>query len=428
MFECLLPIKDAGGRRDYYSGPTLANGDRMNILLLAPDFFPVWGGAGTYVTELARHLPKEVQLHILALRRKQFIGHEKSEKLASAEGGFPKNVTIHYLGDSRDTFAYNINYQLSIIKCVRDMIKDLGIDLVHSHSSMPDLFVPPVKMGVPVLTTIHNSCDMQIAGWKRSGSKFKNLELSEKMIVIGRPLFKVSEIIYYSQPRHYIAVSKWTKDQFLNHYDVPPDNVDVVYNGVDTQKYNPDRRDQGIVDAMDPNPKGPRILFMARMLELKGISTLLDAMPKVLKRVDASFILAGPGNRNRLKDFPKGVKQLGYIDHDSTPAYLASCDVYVLPSFSETFSFSLLEAMASQMGVVSTTAGGIPEMIRHEQDGLLITPGNADQLADYLIRMVEDEKLRRTMGISARERVIQNFTWKHTAEGVHQIYSGMISK
>jgi len=367
-------------------------------------------------------------LHILALRRKEFIGHEKSEKLASAEGGFPKNVTIHYLGDARDTFAYNINYQLTIVRRIRSMIKDLEIDLVHSHSSMPDLFVPPVKMGVPVLTTIHNSCDMQIAGWKKSGSKFKNLELSEKMIVIGRPLFKASEVIYYSQPRHYIAVSKWTKEQFHRYYDVPQDVVDVVYNGVDTEKYHPNRKDQSIIDKMDPDPIGPRILFMARMLELKGISTLLDAMPKVLKRVDANFILAGPGNRNRLKDFPKGVKQLGYVDHDATPAYLAGCDVYVLPSFSETFSFSLLEAMASQMGVVSTTAGGIPEMIRHEQDGLLITPGNSDQLADYLIRMVEDEKLRRTMASNARERVVQNFTWKHTADGVQRIYEKLTDR
>jgi len=293
---------------------------------------------------------------------------------------------------------------------------------------MPDLLIPSRKMGVPVLTTIHNSCDMQIAGWRKSGSKFKNLELSEKMIVVGRPLFKASEVLYYSQPRNYIAVSKWTKDQFMEHYDVKSEKVDVVYNGVDTEKYHPNRRDQKIVDEMDPEPNGPRILFMARMLELKGISTLLEAIPRVLKRCDASFILAGPGNRNRLKDFPKGTRQLGYIDHDATPAYLAGCDIYVLPSFSETFSFSLLEAMASQMAVVSTTAGGIPEMIRHDKDGLLITPGNADELTEYLIRLVEDDKLRRELAISARERVVQNFTWNHTAKGVLDIYERMTSR
>jgi len=398
----------------------------MNVLLLAPDFFPVWGGAGTYVTELARHLPKDVQLHILALRRSKFIGHGKDEKLASAEGAFPPNVSIHYLGDASETFAYNIKYQLALISRIHKLIEELDIDLVHSHSSMPDLFVPTRKMGVPVLTTIHNSCEMQIAGWKKSKSHFNNLELSEKMIVVGRPIFKTSEVLYYSQPRNYIAVSQWTKDQFVNFYGVDPSKVRVVYNGVDTEKYSPGRRDQKIIDEMDPDPAGPRILFMARMLELKGISTLIEAIPRVLKRCDAHFILAGPGNRNRLKDFPQGTKLLGYIDHDATPAYLAGSDIYVLPSFSETFPFSLLEAMASQSAVVSTTAGGIPEMIRHEQDGLLIEPGNADQLTEYLIRMVEDDGLRRRLAASGRERVVKNFTWDHTANGVLDIYKDML--
>lgn len=400
----------------------------MNVLLLAPDFFPVWGGAGTYVTELARHLPPEVQLHILALRRSKFIGHESSEKLVSAEGLFPKNVTIHYLGDAQETFAYNIRYQMAIVRRIKGLINELGIDLVHTHSSMPDLLVPPRRLGIPVLATIHNSCDMQIAGWRKSGSRFKNLELSEKMIVAGRPLFKASEVVYYSNPRHYIAVSKWTKDQFLKYYKVPSENVDVVYNGVDTDKYHPDKKDQNIINQMDPEPSGPRILFMARMLELKGISTLLEAIPRVLKRCDAHFILAGPGNRNRLRDFPKGTIQLGYVDHDATPAYLAGCDIYVLPSFSETFSFSLLEAMSSQMAVVSTTAGGIPEMIRNNEDGLLIEPGNADQLTERLIRLVEDDGLRSSLAKSARERVIENFTWKHTADGVQNTYKSLMAR
>ncbi len=342
--------------------------------------------------------------------------------MASADGAFPKNVSIQYLGDAKETFAYNINYQLAVVRRIRSLIKELDIDLVHTHSSMPDLFVAPGRIDAPVLTTVHNSCEMQIAGWRRSGSRFRNLELSEKMIVLGRPFFKASELVYYSRPRNYIAVSQWTRDQFIRHYKVPGENVDVVYNGVDTVKYNPDRRDQKVMDIMDPDPVGPRILFMARMLELKGISTLLEAIPRVLSRCDARFILAGPGNRGRLKDFPEGTRQLGYIDHDATPAYLAGCDIYVLPSFSETFSFSLLEAMASQLAVVSTTAGGIPEMIRDGKDGLLITPGNTDQLTKSLIRLVEDDRLRKDLAINARRRVVDNFTWERTARGVMDIY------
>jgi glycosyltransferase involved in cell wall biosynthesis len=398
----------------------------VNILLLAPDFFPVWGGAGTYVTELARHLPEDVNLHIVALRRQEFRGDVGGKEMKQAEGMFPKNVTIHYIGDASDTFAYNISYQISIIRKIKKLIIDLEIDLVHTHSSMPDLFYPAQKMGVPVLTTIHNSSEMQIAGWKRSGSKFKNLELSEKMIVLGRPLFKSAEKIYYSQPRHYMAVSGWTKDQFTELYSIDRKDVDVVYNGVDHHKYSPERRDQGVIDRMDPEPKGPRILFMARMLELKGISTLIEAIPLVLKSCDASFIFAGPGNPGRVKSLPKETRYLGYIDHDETPAYVAGADIYVLPSFSETFPFSLLEAMASQTAVVSTTAGGIPEMIENGRDGVLIEAGDVQGLAASLKELVENDSKRKQYALNARQRAVRDFTWDRTAAAVLDVYTSCI--
>jgi len=397
----------------------------VNILLLAPDFFPVWGGAGTYVTELARHLPKDVNIHIVALRRKEFIGQD-SEALKTAEGYFPKNVSIHYLGDARETFAYNINYQLTIISKIKKLIKDLDIDLVHTHSSMPDLFVPSRKLGVPSIATIHNSCEMQVAGWRRSDSKFKNLELSEKMIVAGRPLFLTAEKLYYSNPRRYIAVSGWTKDQFVKYYKVQPEKVKVVYNGVDTEKYSPERKDQKIIDKMDPEPKGPRVLFMARILELKGITTLFEAIPRVLKSVDATFLFAGPGNPRRLKDLPQGTRYLGYIDHDDTPAYVAGADLYILPSFSETFPFSLLEAMSSETAVLSSTAGGIPEMIENGRDGMLVTAGNVDELTEALIKLIEDDHLRRELARNGRKRVLKDFTWEHTAGGVSAAYNDMV--
>lgn len=399
----------------------------MNVLLLAPDFFPVWGGAGTYVTELARHLKEDVHMHILAPQRKEFIGHDKNQVLNTAKGLFPDNVTIHYIGNASDTFLYNIDYQIAVLRKVRPLIKELDIDLVHTHSSMPDLMVPASKMGVPVLTTIHNSSQMQINGWRKSNSKFSNMELSEKMVVVGGPFLNAAEKLYYSQDRTYIAVSKWTKDQFVELYNVPPERVSVVYNGVDPSNYGPEKRDEKLFDKYDPDRKGPVILYLARILELKGISTLLNAIPKVLKRCDASFIIGGPGNPGRLRTLPPRTKYIGYIDHEETPKYVASADAFVLPSFSETFSFSLLEAMASRTAVVSTTAGGIPEMMVDQKEGVLNRPGDVDQLADSLVKLIEDDTFRKMIAAGGRKRVEKDFTWDHTAQGVLDIYQKMTS-
>jgi len=394
----------------------------MNVLFLAPDFFPVWGGAGTYIIELVKNLPRDYEIHIATIDRANFKKGGKSTSSAELDKIFPPNVHIHYITKAKGTFAYNINYQLTIATEIRKLIREHDIDVVHTQSSMPDLLCPVKKMGVPVITTIHNSSEMQIAGWKRSRSKFSHLETSEKMIVVGKPIFKLSERYYYSQKRMNITVSEWSKRQFMRYYNMPEESTRVVYNGVDNEQYNPAKRDEKLFDPIDPDNKGPRVLFLSRMLELKGITPLLKAIPIVLDSVDASFLFAGPGNTSRIKGDTKGIKYLGYIDHEKTPAYIASSDVFVLPSFGENFPFSLLEAMACQVACVSTTVGGIPEMIENEVDGLLDDPGDHEKFAKSIIRMIEDDDLRKTLAMNGRKRVVRDFTWQKAAGEVADLY------
>ncbi len=100
-------------------------------------FLSSWGGTGTYVINLAKSFPKDYSIHIVTLKRKNFNNKFINSDLRR---NLPHNIYIHYIGSANDTFFYNLNFQLNYRKSVRSLLENYDIDLIHSQSSMPDLF------------------------------------------------------------------------------------------------------------------------------------------------------------------------------------------------------------------------------------------------------------------------------------------------
>jgi len=99
----------------------------------------------------------------------------------------------------------------------------------------------------------------------------------------------------------------------------------------------------------------------------------------------------------------------GALDHDTTLALVQTADVFVLPSFAEGIPIALMEAMAARVPCVSTTACGIPELIRHGEEGLLVPPGDEALLSEALRRLLLDEALRAQLGEAGRRRVLADY-------------------
>jgi len=185
----------------------------------------------------------------------------------------------------------------------------------------------------------------------------------------------------------------------------------VIYCGVDTPALEPheDGRDRA---------GGPlRVVCVGRLVPAKGQMVLLEALAELAARGhEARLELIGDGPmREALERATRdlGVEEhvvlLGALGHPEVIERLRGADILCLPSFAEGVPIALMEAMALGLPVLTTRVMGIPELVEDGASGLLVAPGNRDELASALQRLIEDDGLRRALGRAARERVVAEF-------------------
>jgi glycogen synthase len=142
------------------------------------------------------------------------------------------------------------------------------------------------------------------------------------------------------------------------------------------------------------------VLFVGRLAEQKGVRTLLAAA----RLVDAHVVLVGDGpERKRLEQrAPERVHFVGFVPHEQIPAILANGDVLVLPSRYEELGAVLVEALWAGLPVVASRVGGVPEIVRDGETGILVPPGDPRALAAALNRVLGDEALAQRLRANAR--------------------------
>jgi glycosyltransferase involved in cell wall biosynthesis len=174
----------------------------------------------------------------------------------------------------------------------------------------------------------------------------------------------------------------------------------------------------------------PRIVFLGNMSRGKGIYDLLHAFAIVANRhPEARLICAGGGSivparsmAARLElagrvDFP------GWLDAEQKRRLLASASLFVLPSYAEGLPMALLEAMSWGLPVIATPVGGIPQLVQHHSNGLLVAPGNIEQLAAALASTLEQPQLRQRLGTAARATIEERFCLEGSLEQLGRIYA-----
>jgi glycosyltransferase involved in cell wall biosynthesis len=173
----------------------------------------------------------------------------------------------------------------------------------------------------------------------------------------------------------------------------------------------------------------PRIVFLGAMARGKGIYDLLRAFALIADRFpDARLICAGPGSivparamAARLEiagrvDFP------GWLDAEQKQRLLASATLFVLPSYAEGLPMALLEAMSWGLPVIATPVGGVPQLVQHQANGLLVAPGNIEQLASSLASALDKPELRQKLGTAARATIEEHFCRDRSLEQLSRIY------
>lgn len=321
------------------------------------------------------------------------------------------------------------NY-LSAAKLVNELIKkeSFKYDIVIAHDWLSAISGITVKKetGLPFAFHVHST---------------------EK----GRTLGNGSEVVSNIELRGgnaadlVVTVSYAMKDE-LSTLDFPKDKIQVCYNGVDPQKYNPEtvngEKVKKLREFYGVKGEEPMILFLGRLVGVKGVDRLIMAMPHILQQnPKAKLVIVGVGDLQeylvnlvktmRLQDSVK--LNFSFISEEERILHYAACDVAVFPSLYEPFGIVALEAMSMERPVVVGGAGvsGMREIViccGDEQCGFHINPNNPADVAWGISSALESPERKKWLGKNGRRRVLSEFTWDKIAEKTIGLYEQIVKR
>jgi len=267
------------------------------------------------------------------------------------------------------------------------------------------------KLNIPCVMEYNGSELWMADNW---GKKIRYRKVTE---TIELAVFYAADLI--------VGNAQALKDELVER-GVQPDKIVIVPNGVDAEKFNPNNSGKAIREQYGLSEDDIVVTFVGTFGPWHGAEVLAKSAKKVIEQnSQVKFMFVGHGgslpivrniiSENCIEDsvvFTGGVKQY------DTPYYLAASDILVSPQIpnpdgSPFFGSptKLFEYMASGKAIVASNLDQMGQILSHEKTALLTTPGSADEIADCIIRLVNDAKLRQTLGKNAREEVVKKYTW-----------------
>jgi len=249
-----------------------------------------------------------------------------------------------------------------------------------------------------------------------------------------------------------IAVSEQMKTDVIEAYDVAPEKVTVIHNGIDPEFYQP-TFDSELLKEYGINPDIPFVLFVGRITRQKGISQLIAAAKYFHKNCQVVLCAGAPDTPEiaaetetliaDLKANREGVILISeMLPREKVKVLYSHARVFACPSLYEPFGIINLEALSCETPVVGSAVGGIPEIITEGETGYLIplesvsrtdfNPKNPEAFqrafAAKINLLLEDENLANQMGKAGRKRVLEKFSWESIAKTTYHYYQTVIAR
>ncbi len=236
----------------------------------------------------------------------------------------------------------------------------------------------------------------------------------------------------YSAPDCIVAISGCIYE-ILRQYGVSDDKLRLVHSAIDPTRFtNLENNTFNEYDIAKDKMSGPILGNVAALAPHKDQATLIEAMPEVLTIYpDAHLLIAGEGKlRNELE---KKITDMGLQDNihltgfiKDIPGFLKTLDVFILSSKEEGLGTSVLDAMACRVPVIATDAGGIPEMVRHHETGLLVPVGNTKMLAEAIIAVLQDPESAKLRCENAYRMLHEQFSVQQMIDGNLRVYNELM--
>ena len=342
-------------------------------------------------------------------------GHEVHLIYWQARPGYHENVRIHLL----KRFALKIwpvtRYFsfLQWIFQIRKMVKEIKPDILDAHFVIDNGLLAACSGFHPFIVTAWGS-DVLI--FPRRNFIWR--------IVAKYVLKRADRVICDSEVVKTGLLSLGTK----------PDKIVKVYNGINTSQFSPQRADEALKNKLGI-AGFPTVISIRHLRPLYNVTMLVKAIPLVLKQApQARFIIAGDGvQRGYLENLAAtlgvapNVRFIGYMLHDELPGYLASSDVYVTTSRSDSSSQSLQEAMACELAPVVTDLPANREWIKDGENGFIVPQDDHQALADRIVFLIKNSETRAKFGKINRKLIEDNAEYEKEMEKVERLYKGMIA-
>jgi N-acetyl-alpha-D-glucosaminyl L-malate synthase BshA len=344
--------------------------------------YPTFGGSGVVATELGKALAdRGHQVH--------FVTYNQPARLDL----FSENLFYHEVSVSNYPLFDFPPYELALASRLVDVVRFEKLDILHVHYAIPHAsaafmakqILMTYGIYIPVVTTLHGT-DITLVGKDRT--------------------FKPVVTFSINKSDGVTAVSEHLRNDTYNFFEIEND-IRVIPNFIDLKRFNLKAKDH-FKKAIAPS--GEKIIVhTSNFRKVKRTQDVIKMFAKIVKKIPAKLLMVGDGvERSYCEQL---ARDLGVCDEvrflgkqDAIEEILSVSDLFLMPSESESFGLAALEAMACKVPVISSNAGGLPELNIDGETGFLKDVGDVDGMAEKAIYILEDEERLKTFKENALAR------------------------
>ncbi|MFA8438024.1 N-acetyl-alpha-D-glucosaminyl L-malate synthase BshA [Pueribacillus sp. YX66] len=365
--------------------------------------YPTIGGSGIIATELGKMLAK-----------KGHLIHFFSSSVPFRLGKVYPNIFFHEVEVNQYAVFRYPPYELALASKIADVIEREQLDILHVHYAVPHAICAYLAKqfsgkDTKIVTTLHGT-DITVLGYDSTlanAIKF-GIENSDVVTAVSNDLKN--------------------KTQKLLHTDFP---IQTVYNFVDETTYYK-RENKKLKRDFQISNTEKTIIHISNFRKVKRVPDVIYTFHKISQQIEAKLLLVGDGPdrfivSNMIDQLGLREKVIFLGKQENVAEILSISDLLILPSEKESFGLVLLEAMACEVPVVATNIGGIPEVVIHNETGFLCEVGNIDNMANYSIKILQDEKLHAQFVQHGLKRARTHFHSEKIVNDYETIYKQILS-
>jgi glycosyltransferase involved in cell wall biosynthesis len=389
----------------------------MKILIAADLHWPTINGVATFSRNLA---------HGLAAR-----GHEVVVIAPSQTGRRHKEIDENYVIERTRAlpFPFYQNFRISMMPQaeVRAIIKKFKPDVIHIQMLMGNgraAMIYGKKFGIPIVATNHAMPE----------NLLDNLKLLAPFAKPIGYMIKEYGARFHSNADYVTLPTQAAIDLFDGNIDDINVPIKAISNGIDLSKFKPGKAPAELLKKYSIPTDVPVVTYLGRLDSEKHVGILVRAFAKVLKKTKAHLMIVGSGNDfENLTELAQElniadkVTLTGRIPEEDKPGIHRIGKIFVMPSPAELQCISMLEAMASGLPVIGVNDGALHELAQDGKNGYLVKTDDVDAVADKIVKLLGDEKLREKM---AKEsvKIAKTHDIEHTLDEFEDIYDHVIAE